>query len=241
MNAWTAATTSFLASFVEAVEAFTILLAVGTFRGWRPALLGTALALAALAGAVVVLGPLIGLIPIHLLQLGAGILLLVFGLGWLRKAVLRLAGAIPMHDEGQVFAQQGALLHDSALRRKQRLDWLAGLITFKAFMLEGMEVIFIVLAVGLSGGLLWQASLGALAACISVLLIGAVIHKPLSRVPENTLKLAVGVMLSAFGVYWIGEGVGAHWPGEDIAIVGLAALFLAASLIAARVLQRGAR
>jgi len=182
---WTTAapavTTAFLSSLVEAVEALTIVLAVASVRGWRPAALGALAGLALLLLIVVALGPLLNRVPLHALQL---------------------------------------------------VDWLAGLASFKAVVLEGLEVVFIVIAVGAGRGLVGAASLGALAACLVVVAFGFVIHRPLERVPENTLKFAVGVMLSAFGVFWTGEGLGVPWPGEDLAIVAIAALFLLIALAA---------
>ncbi len=222
---------AFLASIVEVVEAFTIVLAVATLRGWRPAALGSAGALALLAGAVLLLGPLLSSIPIHALQLAIGILLLVFGMSWLRKACLRNAGVIPLHDEDEIFVAQTAELGDATRRHQARLDWIAGMTALKGVLLEGLEVVFIVIAVGAGGGLLLPASLGALLACALVLLIGAIVHRPLSRVPENILKFGVGVMLSAFGVFWTGEGFGLDWPGQDLALLVFAAIFLAAGLV----------
>jgi uncharacterized membrane protein len=229
---------AFLASLVEVVEAFTIVLAVATLRGWRPAALGTAGALAVLGAIVLALGPLLDRVPLHLLQLVIGILLLLFGIGWLRKAALRAAGVIPLHDEDAIFAAETAHLGEEARRRRTSLDWIAGITAFKAVLLEGLEVVFIVIAVGAGRGLLGPASLGALAACALVLLIGAIVHRPLSRVPENTLKFGVGVMLSAFGVFWTGEGLGIEWPGHDLALFLFAALFLAAGLLAAAIARR---
>jgi len=164
------------------------------------------------------LGPLLSLVPIHLLQLVIGVLLLLFGMGWLRKAILRAAGIIPLHDEDAIFASEAAQLSKATARRRTSLDWIAGLTAFKAVLLEGLEVVFIVIAVGAGRGLLWPASLGALAACLVILAIGIAIHKPLATVPENTLKFGVGTMLSAFGVFWTGEGLGIVWPGQDIAL-----------------------
>ena len=163
--AWPAVTAAFMASFVEVVEAFTIVLAVGTLRGWRPALLGTTAGLALLTLLVVSLGPLLEVFPIHAMQFVIGVLLLLFGMRWLRKAVLRAAGIIPLHDEAAIFAQETEELQDAAAKHEQRLDWIAGMTAFKAVMLEGIEVVFIVIAVGAGRGLLWPASLGALAAC----------------------------------------------------------------------------
>ncbi len=236
--AWPAITAAFLASFVEVVEAFTIVLAVGTLRGWRPALTGTAAGLALLVVLVLALGPLLEVFPIHAMQFVIGVLLLLFGMRWLRKAILRAAGIIPLHDEMAAFAKETADFQAAAAKHEQRLDWIAGLTAFKAVVLEGLEVVFIVIAVGAGRGLLWPASLGALAACVIVLLIGAIVHKPLARVPENMLKFGVGVMLAAFGVFWTGEGLGISWPGSDFAIVAFAAVFLITGLALAALLRR---
>src|SRR6516165_794178 len=229
---------AFLASLVEVVEAFTIVLAVATLRGWRPAALGTIAGLAVLAGIVLLLGPLLNRIPLHSLQLAIGILLLLFGMGWLRKASLRAAGIIPLHDEDAIFAAETAQLDQQARRQQRNLDWVAGIGATKAVVLEGLEVVFIVIAVGAGRGLLMPAGLGALAAGVLVLGAGAVIHRPLSRVPENALKFGVGVMLSAFGVFWTGEGLGIAWPGQDLALLLFAALFLAAGLVGAALARR---
>jgi len=229
---------AFLASLVEVVEAFTIVLAVATLRGWRPAALGTIAGLAVLAGIVLSLGPLLNRIPLHSLQLAIGILLLLFGMGWLRKASLRAAGIIPLHDEDAIFAAEAAQLGQHRRRQQNNLDWVAGITALKAVLLEGLEVVFIVIAVGAGRGLLIPASLGALAACALVLAAGAIIHRPLSRVPENTLKFGVGVMLSAFGVFWTGEGLGVAWPGQDLALLLFAALFLAAGLLGSALARR---
>jgi uncharacterized membrane protein len=222
---------AFFASVVE------IVVAVGTLRGWRPAALGTIAALAALAGMILLLGPLLDHIPLHLLQLVIGILLLLFGMGWLRKAALRHAGVMAMHDEDAIFAEESAQLRRETAARPEAQDWIAGLACFKA-VLEGVEVVFIVIAVGAGGDLLWPAALGATLACALVLLAGIALHKPLSRVPENALKFGVGVMLSAFGVYWTGAGLGIDWPGHDFALLVFAALFLGVGLAAAAQARR---
>jgi Ca2+/H+ antiporter, TMEM165/GDT1 family len=219
------AAASFAASFVEAVEALTIVLAVGLARGWRPALGGAGAALAALALIVAVLGPLLGAVPLHALQFVVGVLLLLFGLRWLRKAILRSIGVVALHDEDAAFARELRELTEAERRQAYGLDWIARVTAFKAVLLEGVEVVFIVIAVG-SGGLLWLASAGALAACLAVAAIGAAALGPLSRVPENALKFAVGVMLSAFGLFWTGESLGVEWPGGDAAIFAFALLFL---------------
>ena len=223
-----------LASLVEAVEAFTIVLAAAAVRGWRVASLGAGVALAVLALIVLALGPLLERLPIAWLQIGVGVSLLIFGVRWLRKAILRAAGLIPLHDELAAFAAGSAELS----RYSSRLDWFAGLASFKAVLLEGLEVVFIVVAVGAGRGLLVPAGFGAAAACVLVALVGLALHRPLARVPENQVKFAVGVILSAFGVYWTGEGLGVAWPLGDVAIIALAALFLGVALIAVVALKR---
>ena len=244
MNWTTAApavTTAFLSSLVEGVEALTIVFAVASVRGWRPAALGTLAGLALLLLIVVTLRPLLNRVPLHALQLIIGVLLLLFGMRWLRKAILRAAGVIALHDEGIAFATETEELRDQARQHEAQLNWLAGLASFKAVVLEGLEVVFIVIAVGAGRGLVGAASLGALAACLVVATFGFALHRPLERVPENTLKFAVGVMLSAFGVFWTGEGLGVLWPGEDLAIVAIAALFLLVALAAVALTRRRAR
>ena len=230
-HALTAIGSSFLASVVEVTEAYTIVLAVGLTRGWRPALTGLIAALALLGVAVLLLGPILGTIPLATLQLPIGLLLLLFGMGWLRKAVLRAAGIIPLHDETLIFEKETAALRGA-------LDSGAILTAFQGVLLEGLEVIFIVIAVGGTGNLLIPASIGAALACALVLAAGAVLHRPLSRVPENSLKFIVGVMLTSFGVFWIGEALNAPWPGSDFAVAYIAAVFLAAALMTAYYLRR---
>ena len=228
---------AFAASLVEAVEALTIVLAAGALRGWRPAVLGAAAGAALLAALIVIFGPLLGRIPLPPLQVAIGVLLLLFGLGWLRKAALRAAGVIALHDEAAIFAAETTRLGD-ALTRERGRDWLAGMTAFKAVLLEGLEIVFIVIAIGAGRGLLVPAGLGALAACGLVVLAAAVVGRPLTRVPENTLKFAVGVMLASFGVFWTGEGLGVPWPGADLMLLVFAALFLAAGLAAAGLARR---
>jgi len=228
-------TAAFLGSFVEAVEAFTIVLAVGLSQSWRPAVVGAVAALAILGTLVLALGPLLALIPIHLLQFVVGVLLTLFGMRWLRKAILRTAGIIPLHDEEKAFAAETDLLKRQAADRRANL--LAGAAAFKAVLLEGLEVVFIVIAVGAGRGLTGYASIGAAVACLLVLAIGALVHRPLARVPENALKFAVGIMLTTFGIFWTGEGLGAPWPGEDAALVVIAALFGIVALGVVRLLR----
>lgn len=234
-HAIAAISAAFLASLVEVTEAYTIVLAVGLSRGWRSAFVGTGAALLVLALTVAIFGPLLSRIPLYALQLPIGLLLLLFGMGWLRKAILRAAGLIPLHDEAQIFAQEM-----SALKGARGTAVHAGgmLTAFQGVLLEGLEVIFIVIAVGVGRNLLVRASQGAALACLLVLAAGAVVHKPLSRVPENTLKFAVGVMLSSFGVFWIGEALGVLWPGSDFALAYIAGTFLLAGVASATHLKR---
>jgi len=221
---------AFLASLVEFVEALTVVLAVGVVRGWRPALLGTGFGLAVLFLLVIVLGPALARIPLDIVQLVVGALLLLFGLRWLRKAILRAAGVIPLHDEAQAFAAETALLRQGAVSG-DAWDWVAIAAAFKIVMLEGIEVVFIVIAIGAAGGLLLPASIGAAAALLLVILLGLVLHRPLASIPENTLKFVVGVLLSAFGTFWVGEGIGAAWPESDWSILALIVGFLVLALV----------
>jgi uncharacterized membrane protein len=230
-HAWPSIAAAFLASLVEFVEALTVVLAVGTVRGWRGALTGSVGAVAVLLIIVIFLGPALTHIPLHAVQLGVGTLLLLFGLRWLRKAVLRSAGVIALHDEAATYAKETATLLQAAATRRA-WDTVAIATAFKITMLEGIEVVFIVIAVGAGGsGLLIPASAGALAALLVVVTLGCLIHKPLSAIPENTLKFLVGVLLSAFGTFWVGEGVGLEWPGQDWSVLSLIGGFLVVALL----------
>jgi uncharacterized membrane protein len=226
---------AFLASLVECVEAATIVLAVGTVRGWKSAFVGTGLALAALVVLVLALGPALSQLPERALQLFVGILLLLFGMRWLRKAILRGAGVIPLHDEEAIFKSETANLKLAQTTERWGVDPIAMATAFKGVLLEGVEVAFLVLAVAAgSPALIGPAALGALAAAALVTIAAVAIHKPLARVPENTLKFAVGVLISAFGTFWTGEGMGIEWPGHDLALIGIAAVLLGASLLGVR-------
>jgi uncharacterized membrane protein len=229
------ALTSFLASLVEFVEALTIVLAVGVTRGWKTSLLGAALGTLILAGLVAVFGPALQLIPMDQLQLIIGILLLLFGMRWLRKAILRFAALIPLHDEEKIFFRESETLKRLGLHENPFFKDPAGVITsMKAVLLEGLEVVFIVIATGASSRSLGPAVGGALLAGVLVIAVGFFIHKPLSRVPENELKFSVGLLLSAFGIFWVGEGLHYPWPGEDLIIFGFTALLLVVSLFCIR-------
>ena len=224
---------AFLASFVEFVEALTIVLAVGVTRNWRSSLTGAAAGTIVLAALVAILGPNLTIIPIRILQTAIGILLLLFGASWLRKAILRAAGVLKLHDEDAIFASQA---------QKLAGGYALGFVTsFKAVFIEGLEVVFIVIAVGAAGRLLLPAAMGALTAGLVVVLIGVAVHKPLSRVPENLLKLVVGILLAAFGIFWIGEGLGFRWFGGDWAILALIAAVGATALLSIRLIAAPAR
>ncbi len=210
----------FLACAVEAVEATTIVLAAGTAREWRSALLGVAGGLAVLAVLVAVLGPAVSAIPLRGLRLVVGGLLLVFGLQWLRKAILRASGHKALHDEERIYREQVAAARQaSAERRAIVADWYAFTLSFKGVVLEGLEVAFIVLTFGANQHDLPLAAFGAVAAIALVVVAGVAVRAPLARVPENALKFVVGAMLTSFGTFWVAEGAGARWPGSDAALL----------------------
>jgi uncharacterized membrane protein len=227
----------FLACAVEAVEAVTVVLAVGVTRDWRSTWIGVAAALLALALVVAILGTALTALPIGALRLVVGGLLLVFGLQWLRKAILRASGFKALHDEDAAFAEEVAAAR-AAGAEGRGLDGYAFTVAFKSVLLEGLEVAFIVVTLGDSQKSLGLAVIAAAAALIVVVAAGALAHRPLSRVPENTLKYAVGVMLTSFGTFWAAEGAGVSWPGEDAAIPALVAVTLLSSLALVRVLRR---
>jgi uncharacterized membrane protein len=231
---------AFLASAVEMVEALTIVLAVGVTRGWRSALIGVATATFALAAIVAALGPALTVLPISALRLVVGALLLTFGLQWLRKAILRASGYVPLHDEEAAFARELARARAAGDEERAGLDWYAFTISFKGVLLEGLEVAFIVLTFGSTQGSIPLAAAGAAAAVVLVATVGVAVRAPLARVPENTLKFAVGVMLTTFGIFWATEGAGAEWPGEDAALPAVLG-FVALMSFAFVVLLRRAR
>jgi len=224
---------AFLASLVEATEALTVVLAVGTVRGWRPALVGTALALVLLLVLTATLGPALQNVALARLQLVVGVLLLLFGMRWLRKALLRAAGVIPLHDEEAVFSSEKRSLSQAGLSTTFGLDTIALVAAFKIVMLEGIEVVFIVIAIGATSGHLLAASMGAAGAVLVVAALGLVLHRPLAVIPENSIKFGVGVLLCAFGTFWSGEGIGLAWPGDDWSILALVAGFIAISAVGA--------
>ena len=221
---------SFMASMVEFVEALTIVLAVGVVRGWRSSLMGAAAGVALLAVLILALGQSLSNVPLPAMQLVIGILLLMFGMRWLRKAVLRAAGVLPLHDEAEAFGKTTQQLRNQAHGASAAIDKVAFLTTFKTVMLEGIEVVFIVIALGAHGQMLVPASAGAGLALAVVIALGFWLHRPLAKVPENALKFGVGVMLSAFGTFWVGEGVGLQWIGGDAAVLALMAVFLGVAI-----------
>jgi uncharacterized membrane protein len=236
--AWTHAAptvlAAFLASLVEFVEALTVVLAVGAVRGWRGALGGTGLALLVLLAIVVALGPALTRIPLDLVQLAVGTLILLFGMRWLRKAILRSAGVIPLHDEEAAYVKETAFLRGLG-GIAQGWDGVAVGAAFKITMIEGVEVVFIVVAMGAAGGgLLVPAGLGAIAALLLVVALGLALHRPVAMIPENTLKFVVGLLLCSFGTFWVGEGMGLIWPGGDLALAALNAGFLAVAIVLVR-------
>ncbi len=222
----------FLACLVEAVEATTIVLAAGTTREWRSTLLGVGCGLTALVVVVIVLGPAISVIPLAYLRVGVGGLLLVFGLQWLRKSILRASGYKALHDETAIFATQVAAAQSASKQRRGAVsDWYAFTLSFKAVLLEGLEVVFIVLTFGANAHRVPLAAAAAVAAVVLVAGVGVVVRAPLARVPENGMKFVVGVMLTSFGAFWAVEGVGGTWPGADAALLVLAPAVAAYGLL----------
>jgi uncharacterized membrane protein len=229
---------TFLASAVEAVEALTIVLAVGVVRGWRSTLIGVGAAALALGAIVAVLGPALQLIPIGTLRFVVGALLLAFGLQWLRKAVLRAAGYRPQRDEAVAFKRERAEAGAAPAVARNRMDWYAFTVSFKGVLLEGLEVAFIVVSFGSTQGRLGLAAGAAAAAVVVVVAVGLLVRGPLERVPENSLKYVVGLLLTSFGVFWGGEGAGVEWPGSDLAILGILVFLSLVSYALTRELRR---
>src|SRR5438445_4613384 len=223
---------AFLACAVEMVEALTIVLAVAVTRGWRSAGWGVAAALGGLVLIIAALGPALAHLPIDSLRLVVGTVLLVFGLQWLRKAILRASGLKALHDEEAIYAAEVASLREQGERPAH--DWYAFTVAFKGVFLEGLEVAFIVVTFGGTQRNVGLAAVGAAAALVAVLVAGTIVHAPLTRVPENTLKFGVGVMHTPFGIFRSAEGAGITWPGADLALLGLIAfvVVLAFGLVA---------
>jgi uncharacterized membrane protein len=232
---------SFLASGVEMVEALTIVLGVGVVRGWRSTLIGAGAALVVLGVLVAALGPALRHIPIGSLRLVVGALLLAFGLQWLRKAILRSSGYKDLHDEDEAYREERAQAAAAGDEQRAGLDWYSFTVAFKGVLLEGLEVVFIVIAFGSAQGHLGLAAAGAGAAFAVVGVAGLLAKGPLSRVPENTIKFAVGLLLTSFGCFWGAEGAGVHWPGDEVSLLGVIAFFSAVSFVLVRLLRRRRR
>jgi uncharacterized membrane protein len=231
---WGLAISVFLACAVEAVEALTIVLAVGTTRGWRSTLRGVGVALLVLAALTAVLGPALTALPINVLRVVVGALLLIFGLQWLRKAILRSSGLKGLHDEDEAYAEQQAAARAAGAVPEGRFDPYSFTIAFKGVLLEGLEVAFIVLTFGANQHNVGLAAAAAGLAVLVIVIVGVGVQAPLARVPENRLKFAVGVMLTSFGMFWGAEGAGVHWPGSDGALLVIipATLWFSLGLVA---------
>jgi uncharacterized membrane protein len=229
---------SFLASAVEMVEALTIVLGVGVVRGWRSTLFGVGAATVVLAGLIATIGPALGSIPIGALRLVVGALLLVFGLQWLRKAILRSSGYKALHDEEEAFREGREQAAAAATDQKAGLDWYSFTVAFKGVLLEGLEVVFIVISFGAAQGRFGPAVLGAAAAVVIVVAAGLLARGPLERVPENAIKFAVGLLLTSFGTFWATEGAGVDWPGDELSLLGVVAFIGALSFGLVRSLRR---
>jgi uncharacterized membrane protein len=242
---WGLTIATFVACFVEMVEATTIVMAMGFTRSWRSALTGTVAALGALAVVTLFAGyALANWLPESALQLAIGGLLLIFGLQWLRKAILRSSGRKAVHDEDAIYREEVAAAK-AAGESKGSLDMFAFMVSFKGVFLEGMEVVFIVITFGLNADNIPAASLGAIAAVVIVLVIGIALRRPLSMINENLLKYGVGLLLASFGTYWAVEGIGIFrgdresldWPGHDLMILALLAAWFVLSRIFVAVLR----
>ena len=236
---------TFLASAVEFVEAFTIVLAMGVTRGWRSALTGTITALVVLAAITLLAGyALIEWFPESLLQFVVGTLLLIFGLQWLRKAILRSSGFKALHDEDETFRQETEAAKRAGTERRFGLDWFAFVVSFKGVLLEGLEIVFIVITFGLNADNMPLSITGAALGGLVVLTAGILLHRPLSRVPENTIKFAVGLLLATFGTFWAVEGLGVFgdgaeslaWPTGDLALLAILLSWSLLSWVAVRML-----
>ncbi len=222
---------AFLASAVEMVEALTIVLASGLTRGWRSSLTGLGAAVVVLTVIVAALGPALTVVPINALRLVVGALLLLFGLQWLRKAILRASGHKALHDEDAIFARELEQARDAEHVERAGIDWYGFTLSFKGVLLEGLEVAFIVLTFGSTQGSIPLAAAGAAGAVVLVAAVGIAVRAPLARVPENAMKFAVGLMLTTFGIFWSAEGAGASWPGSDAALPGVLAFVCVVSAL----------
>ncbi len=234
VTGWFLFAAAFLACTVEAVEATTVVMAVGLTRGWRSPLRGALAAIGVLAVIVAALGPALTVIPIGVLRMVVGSLLLIFGLGWLRKAILRASGYKALHDEDEIFARQRAAAESASPGDSGSFhggDPYSFTLSFKAVLLEGLEVAFIVITFGANANAIPLASVAAAAAIAVTVLVALIVRGPLSRVPENTIKFVVGMLLTSFGTFWSAEGAGAHWPGSDASLLAIVPFVAAVSLL----------
>jgi uncharacterized membrane protein len=230
----------FAASAVEMVEALTIVIGVGIVRGWRSTLIGAGAAAVVLGALIAALGPALQVVPIETLRLVVGALLLAFGMQWLRKAVLRAGGYKAVRDEVEAFARQRELAAAAGHEERAGLDWYSFTVSFKGVLLEGLEVVFIVISFGSAQGHVGLAAAAAAAAVLVVGVAGVLARGPLERVPENTIKFAVGILLTSFGCFWGAEGAGVDWPGDEASLLGVIALFGVISFLLVRALRRSA-
>lgn len=235
---WAIALAAFLASAVEFVEAFTIVLVVGVTINWRSSLVGAFAAAATLALIVGTLGvAIVQWVPIDALRLFVGVILVLFGLKWMKKAILRYSGLKAIHDEEAIFEEKMAEIRARGETIAPRLQPFGVVLSYKAVLLEGLEVAFIVITFGssiskeASASGIASAAIGAAVAGVLVILAGVLIKAPLTKVPENTLKFVVGIMLTSFGTFWAAEGFGYDWPLSDAFIPILAAIYLLASYL----------
>lgn len=244
---WVVGSASFLASMVEFVEAFTIVLVVGITINWKSSLLGTLYAVLALAILVAIFGvTLVQYIPIVLLRLIIGIILVMFGMKWLKKAIMRYSGRKAFHDEEAIYEEEMAMIRSRGESISQAINPFGVVTAFKSVLLEGLEVAFIIVTFGITGGhsgttqsnSIMSAIIGATAAGIIVIGLGLLVRAPLTKIPENTLKFIVGIMLTSFGTFWGGEGLGVSWPGQDLMILVLVGIYLAFAFVAVQVLRQ---
>jgi uncharacterized membrane protein len=234
--------TVFVACAVEATEALTIVLASGLTREWRSTFQGMAVALVVLAIVVAAVGPALTLVPLGALRLVVGALLAIFGVQWLRKAILRATGHKSLHDEASAYLREVAAAKAATVTSRRGVnDWYAFTLSFKGVLLEGLEVVFIVITFGDNQRNLGAAVIGAAAAVVAITLTGIAVRAPLARLPENGMKFAVGIMLTSFGLFWGSEGAGVSWPGHDAALLGLVPVVALVSLGYTVLLRQGAR
>jgi uncharacterized membrane protein len=228
---------SFLGTAVEFIEAFTIVLAVGIVRGWKSSLLGMALGIIVLTALVAIFGvPLMSLVHVGTFQLIIGLLMLLFGMRWLRKAILRYSGLKALHYEDKAYKEELKKLNMN-IANKEKLDWFGFMTSFNIVLLEGIESIFIVITFGLAANSLSSAIFGSIIGLVLVAIVGISLRKPLAMVPENTMKFVVGLMLSGFGIFWVGEGLGVTWWHNDLSVLVILSVLLVFSILSVLILK----